>query len=66
MNQLIIAYHVLAEGEVRLGEELAEYKHVDFDKARYWPTATGLALRDFLRGRGFEPEAFEFPSLKKG
>src|SRR3546814_14599011 len=44
MNQLIIAYHVPAEGEVRLNEELAEWKHVPFDQAEYWPAATGLEI----------------------
>ena len=55
MNQLIIAFHVPAEGTVMLNEELAEWKHVAFDQAEYWPAATGLALRDRLRGRGYEP-----------
>ena len=55
MNQLIIAFHVPAEGTVMLNEELAEWKHVAFDQAEYWPAATGLALRDWLRGRGYEP-----------
>lgn len=61
MNQLIIAYHVPAEGEVQLNEELAEWKHVGFEHAEYWPAATGLALRDWLRGRGFAPQQIEWP-----
>jgi NADH pyrophosphatase NudC (nudix superfamily) len=65
MNQLIIAYHVIAEGEIALGEELAEYKHVAFEKARYWPAATGLALRDWLLSRGFNPQAIELPSPRR-
>lgn len=60
-NQLIIGYHVPARGEVRLNEELAEYKHVPFDRLQYWPAATGLALRDWLRGRGFDPQQIELP-----
>lgn len=48
-NQLIIAYHVVAEGEVRLNEELAEYRHYAHDEVRSWPAATGLALSDWLR-----------------
>lgn len=60
-NQLIIGYHVPAEGAVRLNEELAEWKHVAFDEAQYWPAATGLALRDWLRGQGYDPGMLELP-----
>lgn len=59
-NQLLICYHVPAEGTVRLNEELADYKHVPFDQARYWPGGTGFALRDWLRSRGFEAQPMEF------
>lgn len=61
MNQLIIAYHVIGEGQIVLGEELSEYIRVPFDRARYWPAATGLALRDWLRGRGHDPQVIELP-----
>ena len=57
MNQLIIAYHVKAEGEVVLNEELAEWRYVPFDRAKYWPAATGLALRDWLRSQGYDPQS---------
>jgi NAD+ diphosphatase len=65
MNQLIIAFHVPAAGEIKLGEELVEWKHVELPKARYWPAATGLALRDFLRSRGHDPQPIEFPPPKR-
>ena len=55
MNQIIIAFHVPAEGTVSLNEELAEWQHVPFAEATYWPAATGLALRDWLQGRGYAP-----------
>ena len=64
MNQLIIAYHVPAEGRIVLGEELAEYRHVDPAAATYWPAATGLALRDWLRSRGYDPRVMEMPSRR--
>lgn len=57
MNQLIIAYHVKTEGEVVLNEELAEWRYVRFDRAKYWPAATGLALRDWLRSQGYDPQS---------
>ncbi len=65
MNQLIIAFHVAAEGEIRLGEELVEFKHVEAQKARYWPAATGLALRDWLRSQGHDPQPLDFPPLRR-
>lgn len=60
-NQIILAYHVPATGVITLGEELSEYKRIAPEKARYWPVATGLALRDWLRSRGFDPQAMELP-----
>ena len=59
MNQVIIAYHVAASGEIKLNEELADYRRVAPAKARYWPAATGLALRDWLISRGHTPEAMQ-------
>ncbi|HEY6644578.1 NUDIX domain-containing protein [Povalibacter sp.] len=56
MNQVIIGYHVLATGTIALNEELDAYKHVAFEDCRVWPAGTGFALRDWLRGRGYEPE----------
>ena len=64
MNQLIIAYHVVAEGEIVLGEELVEYKKIAPEKLRPWPAATGLALRDWMLRRGLTPLPFEFDALK--
>jgi NADH pyrophosphatase NudC (nudix superfamily) len=59
MNQLIIAFHVVASGDIVLGEELVEYHRIAPEKARYWPQATGLALRDWLRSRGHEPQMLD-------
>lgn len=61
MNQIIIAYHVPAAGEIVLGEELSEWKRVALDKARYWPAGTGFALRDWLKTRGYESQPMELP-----
>lgn len=51
-NELIIAYHVIATGEVRLEDEIAEVKQVPKDKLIPWPYATGDAVRDWLRKIG--------------
>jgi len=50
-NQLLIAYHVLAEGTVRLNEELAEYRLIDPERLKPWDFGTGFAVRDWLAGR---------------
>ena len=51
MNQLIIAFHVVAAGEIVLGEELAEVKEIAPEKLRPWPLGTGLAVSDWLKKR---------------
>ena len=55
MNQVIIAYHAVATGEVRLSPELAEYRLYTPEAVRCWPAGTGYALADWLRARGHEP-----------
>jgi NADH pyrophosphatase NudC (nudix superfamily) len=60
MNQVIIAYHALARGEVRLSPELAEYKLFAPQDIVCWPAGTGYALADWLRSRGHEPTFMEF------
>ena len=64
MNQLIIAFHVLAEGEVRLNDELAEYKLLAPEQVRPWPTGTGHAMRDWLAARGLHPEVRKISPLQ--
>lgn len=50
-NELIVAYHLIGEGEVRVGEELESIKRVRPEKLRAWPFGTGLAVRDWLARR---------------
>ncbi len=61
MNQVIIAYHALARGEVRLSPELAEYKLYAPQDLMCWPAGTGCALARWLRGRGIEPRFMDMP-----
>ena len=58
MNQVIIAYHVVAEGEVKLSPELVDYRLYDLHELKCWPAGTGYALADWLRTRGHEPVFF--------
>lgn len=62
-NQLILAYHVVATGSIVLNHELVDYKRIPPAKARYWPAATGLALRDWLIAQGHTPEPLPLPAL---
>lgn len=51
MNQLIIAYHVRAEGKIEKSDELEEVKLVNIEKLKPWPFGTGLAVEDWLSSR---------------
>jgi NAD+ diphosphatase len=59
MNQVIIAYHAVADGEVKLSPELVDYKLYAYDSVKCWPAGTGYALADWLRGRGVQPQFIE-------
>jgi NAD+ diphosphatase len=61
MNQVIITYHAVAEGEVRLSPELVDYKLYTPETVKCWPAGTGYALADWLRSRGHEPQFIEWP-----
>ena len=50
-NQLMIVFHVIGYGQIRLNEELSDYKLVPHAEIQPWPRATGLALRDWLAKR---------------
>lgn len=50
-NEVIIAYHVIAEGEIVVGAELEQIKRVPIEKLRPWPFGTGEAVRDWLLRR---------------
>jgi NAD+ diphosphatase len=51
-NEVILAYHVAARGEITLNEELAEYRLVAPDRLKPWEFGTGLAVRDWLCASG--------------
>jgi NAD+ diphosphatase len=50
-NELIVAYHVRATGEIVRGAELEDHKRVPIEKVRPWPFGTGEALKDWLDRR---------------
>lgn len=51
-NQLILAFHVIASGEIRLNAELAEFRLIPPENLKPWPFGTGPAVRDWLLQRG--------------
>jgi len=50
-NQIIFAYHIHAEGEIKLGEELESIKTLPPEEIRPWDVGTGPALKDWLAAR---------------
>ena len=50
-NQVILAYHVIASGELRLNDEIAEVRVIAPKRLRAWELGTGLAVRDWLARR---------------
>ena len=65
MNQVIIAYHAKARGEVVLSPELVDYRTVAPERVKCWPAGTGRALADWLVSRGIEPQWLELPPGKR-
>lgn len=61
-NELLLVFHVRAEGEVRLSPELAEYKLVAPADLVPWPQGTGPAVGDWMRSQGLVvPEPVPLP-----
>jgi NAD+ diphosphatase len=62
MNQLIVAYHAVAHGEVTLSPELAEYRLYRPEDIKCWRAGTGYAVADWLTGRGITPQWVDLPA----
>ena len=62
-NELIIAYHVRASGEIRLSPELVDYRLVEPEKLRPWRAGTGHAVADWLRSQGLPVEYTDAPRV---
>lgn len=63
-NEVMLCYHVVCEGDIKLGEELAEYRRYKPHELRPWPRATGFAVADWMRSRGLPVEFVEFPGRR--
>jgi NADH pyrophosphatase NudC (nudix superfamily) len=60
-NEVMLCYHAVTRGEVRLGPELVEYRRYKPHELRPWPRATGLAVADWMIARGLPVEYRDFP-----
>jgi len=60
-NQVLLAYHLVGQGDITLDAELADYFHVAKQDAEFWPGGTGLAVRDWLRAQGYDPQPRDLP-----
>ena len=60
-NEVIMAYHVTARGQVRLSEELVEYRMLAPHRLRPWRAGTGFAVADWMRARGLPVEFVDLP-----
>ena len=61
MNQVIVAYHAVARGEIRLSPELVEYRLFRPEDIKCWRAGTGYAVADWLTARGITPQWRELP-----
>lgn len=50
-NQLLLAYHVIAQGRIVLNEELAEFRLIEPERLKAWDFGTGLAVSDWMNAR---------------
>lgn len=62
-NEVMLCYHVVATGEVKLSPELAEYKRYQPHELRPWPRATGFAVADWMTARGLKVEFIDRPAF---
>jgi NADH pyrophosphatase NudC (nudix superfamily) len=60
-NEVMLCYHVVAEGTIVLGRELLESRRYKPEDLRPWPRATGLAVADWMTARGLPFEFVDFP-----
>ena len=60
-NEVMLCYHAITHGTIRLGEELCDYRRYRPHELRPWPRSTGLAVADWMKARGLAVEFVDFP-----
>jgi NAD+ diphosphatase len=64
-NEVMLCYHVVTQGTITLGPELAEYRRYRPEALKPWPRATGLAVADWMAARGLAFEFADFPGAEE-
>jgi NADH pyrophosphatase NudC (nudix superfamily) len=62
-NEVMLCYHVVATGEIRLSPELIDYRRYQPRELRPWPRATGFAVADWMKSRGLEATFVDLPPI---
>jgi NAD+ diphosphatase len=65
-NEVMLCYHVVTTGEVKLSPELCDYRRCKPHELKPWPRATGYAVADWMRARGLPFEYADFPASDSG
>ena len=60
-NEIMLCYHVVTTGVIKLSPEIAEVKRMAPHKLRPWRSSTGLAVADWLTARGLAVNFLERP-----
>ncbi len=60
-NELIIAYHVKASGQIALSPELVDFRLIAPQNLRPWQSGTGRAMADWMTAQGLPFEYGEPP-----
>lgn len=62
-NEVMLCYHAIVKGEIKLSPELAETKRYQPHELRPWPRATGFAVADWMKSRGLEVKFVDRPLI---
>lgn len=62
-NEVMLCYHVVTTGEIKLSPELSDYRRYQPHELRPWPRATGFAVADWMRKRGLEVTFIDRPHV---
>ena len=62
-NEVMLCYHVVATGEIKLSPELIDYRRYQPHELRPWPRATGFAVADWMRSRGLDVTFIDRPLI---
>lgn len=64
-NEIMLCYHAVCSGEIKLSPELAEVKRYQPQDLRPWPRATGFAVADWMRSRGLAVTFLDRPLINQ-